>query len=108
MAKDDKSPRVKITNQFHDNHGMVYDLKCDTTRITISLGAASKDEGTEWNIEAMVKQVPEPHVVRAVGSSKSDALRAISETWRSHGEAAGFPLLDWAAIRECLTAVRAI
>lgn len=107
MAKDDKTPRVRITNQFHDNHGMVYDLKCDVTRITISLGATSKEE-TEWNIEAMVKQVPEPHVVRAVGSSRSDALRAISETWRSQGEAAGFPLLDWAAIRDALTAVRAI
>lgn len=107
MAKDDKSPKVRITNQFHDNQGMVYDLKCDTTRITISLGATSKAE-TEWNIEAMVKQVPEPHVVRAVGTSKSDALRAIAETWRSHGEAAGFPLLDWAAIRDALSAVRAI
>ena len=56
MPKDDKTPRVRITNQFHDNHGMVYDLKCDVTRITISLGATSKEE-TEWNIEAMVKQV---------------------------------------------------
>jgi hypothetical protein len=107
MAKDDKTPRVRITNQFHDNQGMVYDLKCDTTRITISLGATSKDE-TQWNIEAMVKQVPEPHVVRAVGSSRSDALRAISETWRLQGEAAGFPLLDWAAIRDALATVRAI
>ena len=107
MPKDDKSPRVRITNQFHDNHGMVYDLKCDVTRITISLGATSKEE-TEWNIEAMVKQVPEPHVVRAVGSSRSDALRAISETWSLQGEAAGFPLLDWAAIREALATVRAI
>ena len=42
MAKDDKSPKVRITNQFHDNQGMVYDLKCDTTRITISLGATRR------------------------------------------------------------------
>src|SRR3954471_11807617 len=105
MRKDDKGPRVFITDQFHDKEAMVYDLKCDTIRISISI--AGSDEAA-WQAEAMAKLVPSPPVARGVGPSRGEALRLLTESWSSQGEAAGFPPLDWEAIRQALATVRAI
>jgi hypothetical protein len=40
MRKDDKGPKVRITDQFHDQRAMVYDLKCDAIRISISIAGS--------------------------------------------------------------------
>lgn len=106
MRKDDKGPKVRITDQFHDKRAMVYDLKCDAIRISISI--AGSDEA-EWQAEGIAKLgVPSPPVARGVGPSRGEALRVLTESWCSQGEAAGFPPLDWEAIRQALATVRAI
>jgi hypothetical protein len=107
MAKNEKTARVRITCQFRDKVGMVYDLKCDTISLTISLALSSNCD-TEWNIEATDRRMPDPRAIRAVGSSRSEALLAVAQAWREKGEAAGFALLDWNAIRDVLASVRAI
>jgi len=105
MRKEDKGPKVRITDQFHDKKAMVYDLKCDAIRISISI--AGSDE-VAWEAEGVAKLVPSPPVARGVGASRGEALRLLTEAWSSKGEAAGFPALDWEAIRQALATVRAI
>jgi hypothetical protein len=106
MSSRDKEARVRITDQFHDKKGMVYELKCDGMRITITIAAAA-EEG-EWQAEGAATRDRDPPIVTAVGPSKSEALNVMAEAWSQKGEANGFPRLDWSAVREALLAVRAI
>jgi hypothetical protein len=107
MASRDKEVRVRITDQFHHKQSMVYELKCDGLRISISMEQASGG-GAEWKADGMAKQVGDSPSVSAVGPSRSDALNVLAEAWTQKGEANGFPRLDWNAVREALLAVRAI
>jgi hypothetical protein len=107
MAKTDGTPKVRITDQFRSGKSMVYDLKCDGIRITISM-CSSDDDVDEWKIEALAKQTPDPEAMHATGSSRGEALTVLADAWRARGGTMGHPPLDWAAIREVLVAVRAI
>jgi hypothetical protein len=104
--KEDKKRGVRITGQFRSRDSMVYDFICDNIRITISVSSDSED--TQWNAEAIAKQVPEALPMNGVGPSRGEAVAALAETWASKNGAAGVPWLDWTAIREALSAVRAI
>lgn len=103
--KTDKTPKVRITHQFRSAGGMVYDLKCEEIRVTISMQSTSE---IEWNVEAMAKQTPDPPKVRATGPSRGEALGVLADAWRARNGAFGYPPLDWAAIREALATVQAI
>jgi hypothetical protein len=105
--KEDKKRGVRITGQFRSRDSMVYDFICDNIRITISV-SSSDPEDTQWNAEAIAKQVPEALPMNGVGPSRGEAVAALAESWTSKNGAAGVPWLDWTAIREALSAVRAI
>jgi hypothetical protein len=106
MPKDQRNPAVRITNQFHHNDKMVYELKCDGVTVSISMSGARK--ATEWEAEATAKVLPDPVVAKGVGPSRGEALSGLREAWCSQREGAPFPRLDWEAIREALATVRAI
>jgi len=103
--KTDKTPKVRITDQFRSRAGMVYDLKCEGIRISISMESSNE---IEWNVEALAKQTPDPPTVRATGPSRGEALGVLADAWRERNGAFGYPPLDWGAIREALATVRAI
>ena len=105
MAKDQKTPNARITDQFHDKRGMVYELKCEGVVVSISMVAVKEE--TEWEAEATAKVLPEPRVAMGVGRSKAEAFSVLREAWCSQ-DAVPFPRLDWEAIREALASVRAI
>lgn len=107
MAKDDKKHGVRITGQFRARDSMVYDFICDNIRVTISV-SSSKEDDTQWNAEAIAKQVPNAPSMHGVGPSRGEAITALAESWASQNGAVGVPWLDWNAIREALSAVRAI
>jgi hypothetical protein len=107
VTKDDKKRGVRITGQFRSRDSMVYDFICDNIRITISVSASNPDSN-EWNAEAIAKQVPDALAMHGVGPSRGEAIAALAESWASKNGAAGVPSLDWNAIREALSAVRAI
>jgi hypothetical protein len=106
MPRNDTSAKVRITDQFRSGQAMVYDLKCESIRLTISM-SSTKEAVEEWNVEALAKQLPGPPKLRATGSSRSEAFGVLAEAWRAQG-AEGYPPLDWGAIREALVAVRAV
>jgi hypothetical protein len=105
MAKDQKTPNARITDQFHDKRGMVYELKCEGVVVSISMVGVKEE--TEWEAEATAKVLPEPRVATGIGRSKAEAFSVLREAWCSQQELP-FPRLDWEAIREALASVRAI
>jgi hypothetical protein len=106
MAKDHKNPRVRITDQFHDKQGMVYELRCDGIVVSISMVG---DEGkTKWEAEATAKVLPDASVASGAGRSRGEAFSALREACCSPRPGVPFPRLDWEGIQEALTSVRAI
>ena len=106
MKKTDRLAKVRITDQFHSGKSMVYDLKCEGVRITISMCSSQDIAG--WNLEMVAKQAPDAPKVLATGPSRGEALGILADAWRSRGGGTVYPVLDWGAIREALVAVRAI
>jgi hypothetical protein len=110
MPKE-KNPSVRITDQFHGKKGMVYELRCEGTMLSISMIGA-KPEGakveTEWEAEATVKGPTIPLVATGIGPSKGEAFSVLREVWCSQREGMAFPRLDWEAIRQALATVRAL
>jgi hypothetical protein len=106
MASDNKSPKTRITDQFHNKRGMVYELKCDGVAISISMTGVKEE--TEWEAEATANVVPGPLVATGIGRSREEAFSVLRETWCSQREGAPFPRFDWEAIRQALASVRAI
>jgi hypothetical protein len=98
---------VRITGQFRQRQAMLYDLKCDQIRITISMEQEAQPS-EDWNTTALAKLVPNPLSVSAVGPSRGAALDALVLACCDQRTAGGFPFLDWKAIREALVLVRAI
>jgi len=105
MAK--QVERVRITNQFRDRRGMVYELKCDGISVTISVWPSVEDE-TAWSAEVIAKLLPPPPAVCGMGASREAAVRALGDAWAGSRPAGGLPHLDWEAIRAALSIVRAI
>jgi hypothetical protein len=107
MAKNQqKNPRVRITDQFHDKQGMVYELRCDGVVVSISM--VGDEDKTKWAAEATAKVPPESSVATGVGRNRAEAFSALREAWCSPREGLPFPRLDWKGIEEALVLVRAI
>src|SRR5262249_13590815 len=107
MPTDEESRGVRITDQFWQRDAMMYDLKCDQLRITISV-TAETHPSRDWNVGALVKTGRDPITLNAVRPSKGEAFDALGLAWADRVAAGGFPFLDWQAIREALVSVRAI
>jgi hypothetical protein len=111
MTKDeDRSPAVRITNQFRKREAMVYDLSCDDVRLTLEITARAAGEGLEdeWHIEAFARQAPEKPTLGGPGRTRREALAAVARAWTAKDGAYGFPPLDWDAVAVALLAVRAL
>jgi hypothetical protein len=106
MTKDQSKAAVRITDQFHDKRGMVYELKCDGVALSISMTA--NQQKTEWEAEATAKVLPDPVVAKGVGRSRAEAFSVLREAWCSQRTGVPFPRFEWEAIRNALASVRAI
>jgi hypothetical protein len=106
MAKDQKNPRVRITDQFHHRQGMVYELKCDG--IVVSISMVSDQDKSKWEVEATAKMPPDSLVASGVGRSRGEAFSALREACCSPRPGLPFPTLDWEGIQAALVLVRAI
>jgi hypothetical protein len=106
MAKKQDTAKVRITDQFRSGQSMVYDLKCDGVRLTISMSFSNDSD--KWKIQAETRQIPDPAALEATGSSRAEALDVVAEAWRERRANIGYPPFDWGAIRDVLAAVRAI
>jgi hypothetical protein len=109
MSKKEHMPAVRITNQFRKREAMVYDLSCDSVRLTLEItGRPLSGDVEEWHVEAFARQAPERPTVREPARTRRDALRAVAHAWIAKQGAYGFPTLDWDGVADALLAVRAI
>lgn len=108
MAEKEKS-LVRITNQFRSRTGFVYDLTCESVRLTVDIMPRSnQDDEGDFRVEAKSNAAPDAEPIVAWGMTKSDALRDVATQWIAKGEGAGLPALDWDAVTTALLAVRAV
>jgi hypothetical protein len=106
-------PAVRITNQFRNGRGMVYDLSCEDVRLTLEVtggapGSPPEDADAEWRIEAFARHAPERPKVGATGPTRREALSRAASAWGAKRGAFGFPAVAWDAVADALVAVRAI
>lgn len=101
------SVATRITCQFRGRHSMVYELECSGAKLALTMSEAPPQGGL-WQAGASVRHADASPALSASGSSRAEALSAVAEEWARMGEHAGYPLLDWPAIRAALAAVRAV
>ncbi len=99
---------LKITNQFRNKRGIVYDLKHQADRLTVCITQRENpDDQGEWRVDLSAGSQGEP-VVSEWGPTKADALKAAGAAWSATADSLGLPTFDWDAVAKALTTVRAI
>jgi hypothetical protein len=99
---------LKITNQFRNKRGIVYDLKHQADRLTVCITQRENpDDVNEWRVDLSAGSQGEA-VITEWGATKADALKAAGSTWISQADALNLPTFDWDAVAKALTTVRAI
>lgn len=101
-----RAERARITSQFRERTNMTYELDCDGVSLIIKMFPEDAREQS-WRVEASTKgggAVMEGAVVAASGPTRAAALEELSRS----SQAGGLLALDWPAILEALSAVRAI
>lgn len=89
---------------------MVYELDCRGRQLSFTMSGAPAAGGL-WQAGASVRPpdaTPASPALCGSGASRGDALGALADEWQRRGEPAGYPTLDWGAIRAALLAVRAV
>jgi hypothetical protein len=94
---------LRITNQFRSKGSMVYDMRCEGTRLTV---VVTETTGGQWRVEARAGG-PDAASIEKSGPTRIDALRAVGDSWARRGSA-DFPTFDWKAVADALQAVRAV
>jgi hypothetical protein len=106
---DGKANAARITCQFRDKRNMVYELDCSGSKLSLTMsGEVAPDDVEQWKLGASFQAAGGPTPLEVSGRSRSEALTAMAAAWTQMGEQAGYPPLDWAAIRVALAAVRAV
>jgi hypothetical protein len=106
---DKNKDALKITNQFRNKRGMVYDLKGDGARLTVCVSPRESAADTgDWRVEARIAHSPEAFVITEWGHTRAEALRAVGLAWVAQTESQNLPTFDWDAVASVLNAVRAL
>jgi hypothetical protein len=98
---------VRIMDQYRGRGGMVYDLKFQSTRLTLCMTAPNATE-SEWRIEARTSLKDDAFVVGGSGPTRREALEEVGRTWSEHATHQRVPPFDWEGAALALLAVRAI
>jgi len=100
---------LKITNQFRLRTGLVYDFRCEGSRLTVFITPRERpDDAGEWRVEARASHAPDAFVVTEWGATRIDALRAVGRVWGSEAAEHALPTFDWEAVVKALQDVRAL
>jgi hypothetical protein len=99
---------LRITDQHRGKHGMVYDMKSDGERLTLTIAAEVIEGSEQWRIEARSGKEPDVTVVRESDATRRQALARVAAAWHSRSRDHRLPLFDWEAVRGALDEVRAL
>ena len=100
---------LRITQQCRARGGMIYDLKCETSRLTVRVFPRENDgDSGEWRIEASTSHSAEAVIITEWGATRAETLREVGRSWVSKAPLHGLPAFDWDAVAQALTDVRAL
>jgi hypothetical protein len=98
---------LKITMQYRERQGMVYEMKSQEGALDIHVWATTPTaDGVR--IEAHNGRLADAVVVARTGNSRRDVLREVGQAWNSSHKDLGVPAFDWDAVAALLVSVRAI
>ncbi|MDF2691910.1 MAG: RNA-binding protein [Labilithrix sp.] len=97
--------RTHITSQFRERTNMVYELDCTGMALIIRMFPEDTHE-KGWRLEASTRGF-EGMVVSASAGTRGAALEELAREWQNSAGTRVL-LLDWVAITDALSAVRAI
>ncbi len=100
----DEAP-VRITTQFREPANMTYELDCAGVALVLRIFFPTT-EG-QWRIEARTSNAPDAPSSDATAPSRVEALRQIARAARE-GAVGSLELVDWDAVVQALTKVRAL
>ncbi len=100
---------LKITNQFRNKRSLVYDLKGNGSKLTLSVSPRESDkDDDEWRIEAVTRDAPDAPPVVAWGATRTAALHTLGTRWGAEADSQGLPRFDWDDVARVLVTVRAL
>jgi hypothetical protein len=100
---------LRITQQCRARGGMVYDLKCESARLTVRVFPRESDaDSGEWRVEASPSHTAEAVIITEWGATRAETLREVGRSWTSKAAQYGLPTFDWDAVAQVLTDVRAL
>jgi hypothetical protein len=106
-AEAEDKRAVRIAQQFREAHNMTYELDCFGTPLIVRVFPL--DGATvEWRIEARTSDAPDAVVATATAPTREEALRSVAQRWQDHRALHVLPNVDWDAIAQAMTAVRAL
>ena len=103
----ERKPGARITQQFRERHNMTYELDCGGAPLVVRVFPLQGAPAT-WRIEARATDASDAVVATATASSPAVALERVAEWWRDNAAPRALAPLDWNAIAEAMTAVRAL
>jgi len=100
---------LRITDQFRTTRGMVYDLRCYESRLSVCIGPRNEvSDPADWRVEAWSGRIGEGAVVTEWGRTKALALSAAGHVWAEQTRGNSLPAFDWDAVAKALNDVRAL
>lgn len=103
QSKAKVAETAKITSQFRERAGMVYELDCLGTSLLVKMMPEDPREAA-WRLEVSVRGSAD--IERAAATTRGAALELIEQHVRA--EQGVLAVLDWTAIRRALATVSAI
>ena len=105
-SKSKTPDAAKVTSQFRERAGMMYELDCTGTPLSVKMTPEDPRE-LAWRLEVSVRGTTD--VLTATAKTRGAALEAIIAEATAAADPTGvLAVLDWAAVKTALTSVRAI
>jgi RNA recognition motif-containing protein len=104
--KREEDTGVRITTQFRESENMTYELDC--AGVVLVLRVFFPTATGEQRILAQAGSARDAPSTAGTASSRLEALRNIARDSREGGAAAPLGRIDWAAVEQAMTTVRAV
>ena len=104
--KNDDSSPARITLQFREPENMTYELDC--AGVALVLRIFFQTDAGQWRIVAQTSNAPDAPSTASTAPSRLEAFRAIAQACREPGASAAIARVDWNAVEQAMTKVRAL
>jgi hypothetical protein len=98
----------KVTTQYRSGQRLVYELENEGRVLDVHISSGSGDSVGTWLVAAHNGRGTDSTVIAESGTTRTEALGKVGDSWAAKAGELGLPLVDWSAVAKALLAVRAI